>query len=84
MVTEPIGGDYLADERMDPMWTRALYAEIASQSSGAASKSDDYFDFPPTAHPGRELFTFSLSILLIMALEVWGSWKLISWMISLI
>jgi hypothetical protein len=39
---------------------------------------DDGFDFPPTAHPGRELFTASLFVLLIMALLVWAGWKLIS------
>jgi hypothetical protein len=54
-------------------------AEIASQSSVRAEReSDDDFDFPPTAHPGRELFTASLFVLLIMALVVWGGWKLIS------
>jgi TRAP-type C4-dicarboxylate transport system permease small subunit len=39
---------------------------------------DDDFDFPPTAHPGRELFTASLFVLLVLALLVWGGWKLIS------
>jgi hypothetical protein len=59
--------------------TRALRAQRASQSSvGAERESDDGFDFPPTAHPGRELFTASLFVLLIMALLVWGGWKLIS------
>jgi hypothetical protein len=58
---------------------RALRAQRASQSSvGAARESDDGFDFPPTAHPGRELVTASLFVLLIMALLVWGGWKLIS------
>ena len=58
---------------------RALRAQRASQSSvGAARESDDGFDFPPTAHPGRELFTASLFVVLIMALLVWGGWKLIS------
>jgi hypothetical protein len=58
---------------------RALRAEGASQSTvGGARESDDGFDFPPTAHPGRELFTASLFVLLIMALVVWGGWKLIS------
>ncbi len=47
-------------------------------STGAARESDDGFDFPPTAHPGRELFTASLFVLLIMTLLVWGGWKLIS------
>jgi hypothetical protein len=58
---------------------RALRTERASQSSvGGARESDDGFDFPPTAHPGRELFTASLFVLLIMALLVWGGLKLIS------
>jgi hypothetical protein len=39
---------------------------------------DDGFDFPPAAHPGRELFTASLFVLLVLALLVWGGWKLIS------
>jgi hypothetical protein len=53
--------------------------ERASQSStDAARECDDGFDFPPTAHPGRELFTFSLFVLLIIAILVWGGWKLIS------
>jgi hypothetical protein len=75
-----IGGDYLAGERMAHTGTRALRAERASQSSvGAARESDDGFDFPPTAYPGRELVTASLFVLLIIALLVWGGW-----MISLI
>ena len=58
---------------------RALGAERASQSSsGARRNSDDGFDFPPTAHPGRELFTACLFVLLSLALLVWGGWKLIS------
>ena len=58
---------------------RALRAQRASQSSVSdAREFDDGFDLPPTAHPGRELFTASLFVLLIMALLVWGGWKLIS------
>jgi hypothetical protein len=58
--------------------TRALRAERASQSSVAAAReSDDGFDFPPTAYPGRELFTVSLFALAIMTFLVWGGWKLI-------
>lgn len=58
--------------------TRSLRAEKASQFSidavgaSAPREFDDGFDFPPTAHPGRELFTASLFVLLIMALAVWG------------
>ena len=51
---------------------------VEGVSTGAARESDDGFDFPPTAHPGRELFTASLFVLLIMALLVWGGWNLIS------
>jgi hypothetical protein len=65
--------------------TSASRVERASQTSrveavstGATSESDDGFDFPPTAHPGRELFTFSLFVLLIITFVVWGGWKLIS------
>ena len=53
--------------------------ERASQSSTRAAREyDDGFDFPPTAHPGREAFTFSLFVLLIITAVVWGGWKLIS------
>ena len=53
--------------------------ERASQSSnGAPREFDDGFDFPPTAHPGRELFTSFFFVQLIVALVIWGGWKLIS------
>jgi len=52
--------------------------ERASHSTDAARKFDDGFDFPPTAHPGRELFTFGFIVQLTMALVIWGGWKLIS------
>lgn len=59
----------------------------ASHTSGVERAStdpkreyDDGLDFPPTAHPGRELFTFSLFVLLIITFVVWGGWKLISLM----
>jgi hypothetical protein len=38
---------------------------------------DDGFDFPPTAHPFRELVTFSLFLSGVVALIVWGVSKLI-------
>jgi hypothetical protein len=61
--------------------TRALRPERASRSSpDAACESDDGFDFPPPAHPGRELFTASLFVVLIVALAAWGGGKLISLM----
>ena len=74
----------------EPIGTRALRVELTSQSSlGVAAKShdglsisDDDFDFPSTAHPGRNLFTFSLFVLL--AHEVLGCCKLMSLIISLV
>jgi hypothetical protein len=60
---------------------RGLRAERASQSSlGARRDFDDGLDFPPTEHPGRELVTASLFVLLSLALLFWGGWKLISLM----
>ena len=58
--------------------------DIAREFERNLQFSDDDFDFPPTAHPGRELFTFSLFVLLVIGLTVWGGWKLISLMISLV
>ena len=56
--------------------TRAWRA--ASASAGAAAQdAEDDFDFLPTAHPGRELFTASLFVLLMIALCVWAGSKLI-------
>src|SRR5277367_1272950 len=61
--------------------TRAFRAERAPQSSvDAAREFDDGLDFPPTAHPGRELFTGSLFVLLVISFLLWGGWKLISLM----
>ena len=45
---------------------------------GEFSEPHDDFDFPPTAHPGRELFTFSLFAISIMTIVVWSCWKLLS------
>jgi hypothetical protein len=60
---------------------RALRAERASRPRiEAAREFDDGFDFPPTAYPGREVFTASVFVLVILSLLVWGGWKLISWM----
>jgi len=57
--------------------------EIASQSYvGALRGSDDGLDFPPTAHPGRELLTASLFVLAVITFLVWGGWKLISLMLT--
>ena len=59
---------------------RALPAERAAQSppDAAYELDENDYDFPPTAHPGRELFTASLFVLLIVSLVAWGGWKLIS------
>jgi hypothetical protein len=78
------------EEGMAHAEMRALRAEGAWQFPAdaareeAAPESDDDFDFPPTAHPGRELFTASLFVLLIMAFAIWGGWKLTALIASLI
>ena len=51
---------------------------LRQSSVGAARECDDGFDFPPTAHPGRELFAASLFVLVIISVVVWGGWNLIS------
>ena len=61
---------------------RALQSSTARELDPDFGFSEDDFDFPPTLHPGRELFTFSLFVLLIMSLTIWGGWKLISLAIS--
>jgi len=83
-VTEEIGGDYLANEQTAHAWMRGLYAEMAPPFSGGTRESEgafyvsgDDFDFPPTAHPGRELFTASLFVLVILTFVVWGGLNLI-------
>jgi hypothetical protein len=78
------GGDSV-EEHMAHVETRAWRAGIASQSStDAGRESDDGFDYPPTTYPGRELFTASLFVLLIIALAIWGGWKLTSLVVSLV
>lgn len=47
------------------------------KSNGAVTSFDDGFDFPPTAHPVRELITFSIFVLGMVSLIVWGALKLL-------
>ena len=69
----------LANERMDHVVTGASRAVRASQPSTVVAREyDDGLDFPPAAHPGRELFTVSLFVLGITTFVVWGGWRLIS------
>lgn len=56
----------------------ALRWDRQNASPSAVREFDDGFDFPPTAHPRRELCTASLFVLAIMTFVVWGGWKLIS------
>jgi hypothetical protein len=39
--------------------------------------SDDGLDFPPAAHPVRELISFSIFMLVVTGLVVWGGSKLL-------
>ena len=52
---------------------RSLHtSDVERASTDATRESNDGFDFPPTAHPGRELFTFCLFILLSITLLAVG------------
>ncbi len=69
---------FRAGRAPEPSVDAARESDVARESESKFHFSDDDFDFPPTAHPGRELFSFSLFVLLILTLAVWGGWKLIS------
>jgi hypothetical protein len=79
--TDEISGDYPAGERMAHA-ARGFYAEMAPQSCGAACEFEDDLDFPPTAHPGRELLTATLCVATILTFLVWGGWRLICLMLG--
>ena len=49
----------------------------AIESDSAVNSSDDGFDFPPTLHPVRELVTFSIFVLGVITLLVWGGSNLL-------
>jgi hypothetical protein len=52
------------------------YSGETAQSDGSLTSFEDGFDFPPTAHPARELLTFSAFALGVVGLMVWGVLKL--------
>ena len=45
------------------------------------SEPDDDYEWPPTAHPWRELITASLFVLLIGGFLIWMGWRLIDWLL---
>jgi hypothetical protein len=53
------------------------YSSRDIKSDGAVTSFDDGLDFPPTAHPVRELITFSIFALGVVSLIVWGVLKLL-------
>jgi hypothetical protein len=53
------------------------HSSAAIESGGARNSYDDGFDFPPTNYPVRELVTFSIFVLGVVALLVWGRSKLL-------
>jgi hypothetical protein len=53
------------------------HANITIRSDSALNSSDDGFDFPLTLHPVRELVTFSIFALGVIALVVWAGSKLL-------
>jgi len=54
----------------------------ALECNDSSCFTDEDFDFVSTAHPRRELFTFSLFLLAIITFVVWGGWRLISLMLA--
>jgi hypothetical protein len=73
----------LANERMDHVVTSSSRAVRAAHPfTVVAREYDDGLDFPPAAHPGRELFTATLFVLVITTFVVWGGWRLISLMLT--
>jgi hypothetical protein len=53
------------------------HSSPANESGGAVTPFDDGLDFPPTAHPFIELVTFSIFVMGVIALIVWGGSKLL-------
>jgi hypothetical protein len=53
------------------------YARTDINSASAANSFDDGLDFPPTAHPVRELITFSIFALAVVGFVVWSALKLL-------
>ena len=76
-------GDHLTEfaSRAGNLW---IFLSFLVGDSSAPYGSDSGFDFPPAAHPRRELFTASLFVLLVMIFAVWGGWKLTSLVTSLV
>ena len=53
------------------------HSGTAIEFGGPLHSYDDGLDFPPTLHPVRELVTFSIFALGVIALLVWGGSKLL-------
>jgi hypothetical protein len=45
------------------------------------SEPDDDYEWPPAAHPWRELITATLFFLLIGGFLIWMGWRLIDWLL---
>jgi hypothetical protein len=63
--------------RRQPEISSRSYSSRDSKADGAITSFDDGLDFPPTAHPVRELITFSIFALGVVGLIVWGVLKLL-------
>ena len=53
----------------------------APYGTSMSEPDDDYDEWPPTAHPWRELFTASLFVLVIGAFVVWIVWAFVAWVL---
>jgi hypothetical protein len=52
------------------------YARTNMNTGSAVTSFDDGLDFPPTAHPVRELITFSIFAAAVVGFVVWGALEL--------
>jgi hypothetical protein len=83
IVMKGTSGDHSTEltSRAGSLW---IFLSFLVGDSSAPHGLDSGFDFPPAAHPRRELFTASLFVLLVMIFAVWGGWKLTSLVTSLV
>lgn len=60
----------------------ALSWDHASAIPSEVPEPDDGFNFPPTAHPDRELCTASLFLLMVTTVVIWGGSKVLSLLLT--
>jgi hypothetical protein len=76
--TAPVWGREMEDmANMDVSAWRGSEIPARSPASTALEFGDDDVDFPPTAHPVRELITATIAVVSVIALIIWCGSKLL-------